>query len=80
MIDYQVCEGYAKRIMLDSTHLKEISDAWTKIKVSTKQYNAYRIAMREWAETNSNDFWAGNLHIFYFKNEKDAIMFALRWL
>lgn len=80
--------GFFEKALIRS--LTAINENWCKINFTevdsgVKHYEAWRCyderagAMLEWCDKNCGEYceFAGK---FYFKEDKDAMLFALRWL
>lgn len=74
----------AARIIAELTHdlkvLKETTVGWTKVDLIRGYRNRYHsIDVEMWCDENCGDFKKFG-STFYFREEKDASMFIMRWL
>jgi hypothetical protein len=54
-------------------------NGWIYIALTRSQDNTHSIDIGHWLEENCQGSYRQNSREFIFENEKDAIMFTLRW-
>jgi len=52
---------------------------WTRVMIDRLQDNKHAIDITHWLRENCQGAYERNGRDFLFENEKDAIMFILRW-
>ena len=89
-MNFDIQEGYAKRVELSPAVEVHILTKWTKVKVTRAmaeqmvpenvKYPASKgyPRIRKWVDGNIQGRWASHIHLFYFEDPKDATYFLLR--
>lgn len=90
-MNFELVDGFTKRVELSDAHLEYIHSHWTKIKVSraiaermVPEETEHKPArgyprVRRWIDNNIQGRWASHIHLFYFEDSRDATNFLLRW-
>lgn len=89
-MNFEIADGYTKRVELSDAHYRHIHCTWTKVKVTRAmaeqmvpenvKYPASKgyPRIRKWVDGNIQGRWASHIHLFYFEDPKDATYFLLR--
>lgn len=90
-MNFELAEGYDKRVEFSPAVSYHIMSMWTEVKVTRKmaeqmvpEETKYRPSkgyprIRRWVDNNIQGRWASYIHLFYFEDSKDATYFLLRW-
>ena len=84
---YSMSTRYAKRVELlaQCESGVEILTNWTEVRTRSHMNlppggrSAMMPEIRKWVDQHASDLWACYINRYYFKNPRDAVMFALRW-
>jgi hypothetical protein len=90
-MNFELQEGYTKRVELSDAMHRYIHYTWTQVKVTRAMAEQmvpepveYRPSkgyprIRKWIDNNIQGRWASHIHLFYFEDSKDATYFLLRF-
>lgn len=76
---------YRNRVAVDDIFADDGGEpTWTKVIVSESRSQisaSERLhTLRTWCHDNTTQKWSSYIRVFFFESEKDALLFALRWL
>lgn len=90
-MNFEICNGFTKRVELSDEHHAYIYSHWTHVKVTRamaermvpepvkyKPSKGYP-RIRKWIDSNIQGHWASHIHLFFFEDPKDATYFLLKW-
>lgn len=90
-MNFELEEGYNKRVEFSPAVEFHIMTSWTKVKVNRSmaeqmvpEETKYKPSkgyprIRRWIDNNIQGRWASHIHLFYFEDPRDATYFLLRW-
>jgi hypothetical protein len=90
-MNFELQEGYNKRVEFSPAVVYHIMSTWTEVKVTramaeqmVPEETKYRPStgfprIRQWADDNIHSRWASHIHLFYFEEPTDAFVFKLRF-
>jgi len=90
-MNFELQEGYNKRVEFSPAVVYRIMSTWTEVKVTRAmaeqlvsvpvKYPASKgyPRIRKWVDDNIEGRWASHIHLFYFEEPTDAFLFRLRF-
>lgn len=65
--------------MYNDSPIQRIYKDWTHVPNPTIRSLAHQLDIHNWCESTCQDEWGMDQWDAWFKDEKDAVMFKLRW-
>ena len=82
---YIMHPDYKKRVEYCPAQEHELYYVWTRVKTRAHQTfpdrprSSYLPEIRKWVDANTKDLWGCHINNFFFKDERDATWFRMRW-